>query len=77
MTTDVEDPLMVPRKLRPGQRAEVWVVDVGGGIPELVYSTDDVLLEAPNWARDGRGLLLNGDGLLWRLDLGREVPWRR
>jgi len=28
-----------------------------------------MLLEAPNWAPDGRGLLLNGNGLLWRLDL--------
>jgi Tol biopolymer transport system component len=64
---------MVHRELRPGQRAEVWVVDVGGGLPELVYSTDEVLLEAPNWAPDGGGLLLNGDGLLWRLDLEPEV----
>jgi Tol biopolymer transport system component len=38
-----------------------------------VYSTDVVLLEAPNWAPDGRGLLLNGDGLLWRLDLGPKT----
>jgi TolB protein len=72
-TTSVDDPLMVPRKLRPGQRAEVWVVDVGRGVPELVYSTDAVLLEAPNWAPDEGGLLLNGDGLLWRLDLGPET----
>jgi Tol biopolymer transport system component len=64
---------MMARKLRPGQRAEVWIVDVGGGVPELVYSTDEVLLEAPNWAPDGCGLLLNGDGLLWRLDLEPEV----
>jgi TolB protein len=73
MTTSVDDPLMVARELRPGQRTEVWVVDVGGGVPELVYSTDELLLEAPNWAPDGGGLLLNGDGLLWRLDLGPEV----
>ena len=26
-------------------------------------------LEAPNWAPDDHALLLNGDGLLWRLDL--------
>jgi len=32
-----------------------------------------VLLEAPNWAPDGAGLLLNGAGLLWRLDLEPEV----
>jgi hypothetical protein len=38
-----------------------------------VYSTDTLLLEAPNWAPDGGGLLLNGDGLLWRLELEPEA----
>jgi TolB protein len=79
MTESPDDPKMVPRTLRPGQRTEVWIAEVGGGPPELVYSTSTVLLEAPNWSPDRRGLLLNGDGLLWRLDLGseselREVP---
>ena len=35
----------------------------------MVYSSDDLLLEAPNWAPDGGALLLNGDGLLWRLSV--------
>ena len=65
--------LLEYRRLSPGQRAEVWVFDVGRGQAELAYTTNEVLLEAPNWAPDGRGLLLNGHGLLWRLDLGREV----
>jgi Tol biopolymer transport system component len=69
----VDDELMATRQLRPGQRTEVWVFDVGDGVPELVYTTDELLLEAPNWAPDGRALLLNGDGLLWRLDLGPQV----
>jgi len=59
-----DDPKMVPRRLRPGQSTEVWIAEVGGGPPALVYSTSVVLLEAPNWAPDGGGLLLNGDGLL-------------
>jgi Tol biopolymer transport system component len=62
-----------PRRLQPGQIAEVWVADVAAGSAEPVYATDALLLEAPNWAPDGRGLLLNGDGLLWRLDLGPEA----
>ena len=70
-TTD--DSTMVPRKLRPGQRAEVWIAEVEGGSAEPVYSTDTLLSEAPNWAPDGGGLLLNGDGLLWRLELEPEV----
>ena len=67
-----DDPLMVPRQLRPGQRTEVWIVDVDRAAACCVYTADTVLLEAPNWAADGGGLLLNGDGLLWRLDLDLE-----
>lgn len=37
-----------------------------------------MLLEAPNWTLDGRALILNGDGRLWRFDLAAgslaEVP---
>ncbi|WP_251045847.1 biopolymer transporter Tol [Arthrobacter sp. ISL-85] len=40
-----------------------------------------MLLEAPNWTRDGRALILNGDGRLWRFDLAgsclTEVPLTR
>src|ERR1700760_4591757 len=63
---------MAPRTLQPGPRTEIWIAPVDGGPPELVLSTSTVLLEAPNWAPDGRGLLLNGDGLLWRLDFGPQ-----
>jgi Tol biopolymer transport system component len=37
--------------------------------PELLFETDDVLIEAPNWSLDGASLFLNGHGSLWRLDL--------
>ena len=47
----------------------MWVVDIDSGVPELVHTSGELLLEAPNWAPDGVALLLNGDGLLWRLDL--------
>lgn len=72
-------PLGMPRQLRPGQRAEVWIADIAGGSRELVYASDSVLLEAPNWTPSGQALLLNGDGLLWRLDLSaaaalKQVP---
>jgi TolB protein len=48
------------------QRCEVHVFDVETGIDELVYSTTEILLEAPNWHRDGH-LILNGNGTLWAL----------
>jgi TolB protein len=65
------------RQLQPGQRSEVWIASVDSGSAELVYSTETLLLEAPNWAPDGGGLLLNGEGLLWRLDLEPAVELRR
>jgi TolB protein len=76
--TEYPDELeIVPRTLQAGQRSEVWIAEVGRDLAELAYATDTLLLEAPNWAPDGRGLLLNGDGLLWRLDLEPEVELQR
>lgn len=69
MADSIDWPLGSARQLRPQQRAEVWVADVDAGAAQLVYTSGSVLLEAPNWAPDGRALLLNGDGLLWRLNL--------
>ncbi len=48
------------------QRCEVHIFDVETGIDELVFSTTQILLEAPNWHRDGH-LILNGNGTLWAL----------
>ncbi|YCH06082.1 TolB family protein [Arthrobacter sp. alpha11c] len=56
------------RTLQSGQRCEVWIASVSGE-SALLYSTDRLLLEAPNWALDGSSLVLNGDGKLWRFDL--------
>lgn len=56
------------RTLRAGQRCEVWIASVTGE-RELVFSSDGVLLEAPNWTLDGGTVILNGDGKLWALDL--------
>lgn len=66
--TDSEDTGMRGRQPAPGQRTSVWVAATRHEEPELFFETGDLLLEAPNWAHDGRSLLLNGDGLLWRLD---------
>lgn len=56
----------MPRTLRPGQRSELYVVDVATGTHRLVFSSDDVLFEAPNWLPDGT-LVVNGNGLLFRV----------
>lgn len=60
---------ITPRTLRPGQHCEVRVASVATGSSELIFSTDELLLEAPNWTHDGSALILNGAGVLWRLGL--------
>lgn len=65
-----------PRVLGPGQRCQVWRHDCQTGQNTLVLETRDLLLEAPNWTRQGDALILNGNGVLWRLTLadGRLTP---
>ena len=57
----------MPRDFRPGQRAELFVLDVATGARRLVLASSTLLFEAPNWTRDGRWLIVNGDGLLFRI----------
>jgi len=47
-----------------GSRVEI--LDVETGLRKIVYETDDNL-EAPNWSPDGKYLILNGRGLLYRV----------
>lgn len=54
-----------------GSRMEI--LDVTSGRREMIYSTDDVF-EAPNWTRDGKTLIYNSQGHLFRLDLAGLVP---
>ncbi len=61
------------RTLQPGQRSEVWIASVTGEA-ELLYSSDEVLFEAPNWTLDGAALVLNGNGKLWTLDVAGGHP---
>jgi Tol biopolymer transport system component len=69
---------MPPRTLRPHQRADLHVVDVSTGQIRLVHSSPTLLFEAPNWTPDGRWLVVNGDGLLFRIPVEggelEEVP---
>jgi Tol biopolymer transport system component len=54
-------------KLRHGQIAQVLIASTTGEPSIEVFSTDEMIIEAPNWTLDGRWLILNGDGKLWRL----------
>lgn len=57
------------RTLAPGQRSQIWVGGPAIAEPELLLETDELLVEAPNWSLDGSALFLNGNGVLWRLDV--------
>jgi Tol biopolymer transport system component len=74
--------MTVVRRLGPAQRSQVLIGGPDAAAPRILFETDRILLEAPNWSLDGRHLFLNGDGLLWRLGIDRiadgvtPVPFR-
>ena len=45
------------------------ILDVETGIRKVVYSTTNHI-EAPNWSRDGKYLIYNSEGKLYRFELG-------
>ena len=45
MTHPTDQPLLPTRSLAPGQTTQVWVVDLDNGVPELVYSSEELLLQ--------------------------------
>ncbi|GAB4359427.1 MAG: TolB family protein [Oricola sp.] len=49
-------------------RSELAIFDLASGAVETVLTTDR-LIEAPNWTPDGRALIVNGDGRLFRVAL--------
>ncbi|MEZ2127326.1 MULTISPECIES: hypothetical protein [unclassified Sinorhizobium] len=49
-------------------RSSVEIYNIPTGSSRIVWQTER-LVEAPNFSRDGRFLLINGDGLLYRLAL--------
>lgn len=57
---------MAYRTLAHGQRAQIYLGGPATARADLLFETDELLLEAPNWSPEG--LFLNGNGRLWRLD---------
>lgn len=54
------------RRLLPRQRAELVVLDITTGQTQVIWEARE-LFEAPNWTLDGKWLIFNGDGRLWRI----------
>jgi TolB protein len=54
-----------------GSRLEI--LDVASGHREVIYERNDVF-EAPNWTLDGKALIFNSEGRLYRFDLASKTP---
>ena len=65
---------MTYRTLEPGQWAQLWIGGPDLAEPELFLETSEMLIEAPNWSPGGSSLFVNGNGQLWRTELGRRPP---
>lgn len=64
------------RSLQPGQRSELTVIDVDGGSRHVVFTAGEII-EAPNWTPDGKWLVFNAGGELWRISPdGADGPER-
>lgn len=54
-------------------RSSVEIYTLETGESRVVWQTEQ-LVEAPNWSPDGQSLVINGDGLLYRLPLAGGEP---
>jgi Tol biopolymer transport system component len=61
-------PAQQPRPPAAHYRSKITVYDLKTGSTRVVYQADQVI-EAPNWSRDGKFLLINTTGHLYRLPL--------
>jgi Tol biopolymer transport system component len=61
----------VPYREYIGSKLEV--MDIASRRREILYTVKDSL-QAPNWTRDGKALIYNHNGLLYRFDLAAKTP---
>lgn len=59
----------------PRYESRLEIVDIGTGARRVVHRAD-VRFEAPNWSRDGRHLLINQQGQLYRVPVDGGTPVR-
>jgi len=53
--------------------SDLEILDVESGLRRTIYHVSDSL-QAPNWTRDGKALIFNRNGRLYRFDLARGIP---
>ena len=59
----------------PRYESRLEIVDIGTGARRIVHR-GNVRFEAPNWSRDGRHLLINQQGALYRVPIDGGPPTR-
>lgn len=57
------------QKQQQRYRSKITIFDMGSRTSETIYQADQVI-EAPNWSRDGKFLLVNTGGNLYKLPVG-------
>jgi len=62
-------PAHAERPLAPGQVAPIVTIGIDGSDPRVVYQASEIV-EAPNWTPDGKWLVFNSQGALWRIPAG-------
>lgn len=62
---------VVPYRDYIGSNLEV--MDVATGKRKIIYTATDSF-QAPNWTKDGKGLIYNRNGRLYRFDLAKKTP---
>lgn len=53
--------------------SNIEVMDVSTGDRKILYQSTKSL-QAPNWTKDGKSLIFNSEGLMYRMDLSTLVP---
>jgi TolB protein len=73
-TTQTPATQTAPAQPRPAYRSTIHIHDLAGNTSQVLHEADGVW-EAPNWSRDGRHLLVNSGGRLYRIPVdGSSAP---
>ncbi len=68
-------PSFAQSRLAPGQLSQIVTIGIDGSDPKIVLETSE-RVEAPNWTPDGKWLVYNSKGALWRLPAEGGEPVR-
>src|SRR3569833_4578398 len=57
------------RSLLPGQQSELTIINADGSGRDVIFSTADEIIAAPNWHPSGDYLVFNAGGEIWRINI--------